>query len=294
MVRGHQAQPNAVNMNASRVRTLLWCFLGFAFLAVLFGHYAFVTRKCLAYPWWAEQLSDGDGMFVTQSLALLNNGDLTFVGHPGGTVLGTHAAFYRFLALFAKPYGALAHMADLPGPSIVFSLLDMAMRASRVLTYLVFLTAFLMFWALLFRLTRSRPLAYFLAAFCVTTPIMLYPLLAIRPELFTFIFCIAALLVVLRSRPLGESLSAEIGWGVLTGIFTGLAVFAKIQVLPQLFLVFVLWLFFIDDPRGAARSKKTAIAAVCVALCNFLIMPWNWLKRPELLTDAYMRHFYPG
>ncbi|MBI4309065.1 MAG: hypothetical protein HY591_01905 [Candidatus Omnitrophica bacterium] len=282
-----------MTLNQSRAKVLICGFIGFAFLAGLFGYHSFVNRKCTAYPWWYEQGNDGDGINVTQALTLVNNGDLTCVSQPAGTVYALHGALYRGLCVFSKPHCPLMQLDKVPGPAAAFDLLDAAMRASRVLTYFIYLTLLVVFWMLLSRLSNSRCMGFFGAAFFMATPMMLEKLHIIRSELISFTFVAAMLAMVLYYRE-KKSLPAEMLWGGIIGVLAGLAIFAKILVLPEVFGVIVLWLFWQSGLRGPAESRRISAFAVLAAVFNFLIMPWHWLRRPDLLTDAYLKTFYPG
>ena len=278
-----------------RFRPFLLCFAGFAFIAILLGYHSFFNLKSTAYPWWYEQGNDGDGINVTQSLALLNNADLLCVTQPAGTLYGIHGSFYRALCVAHQPYCALMHLDNVSQLPDAFALLDLAMRASRVLTYCIYLFLFIIFWIMLFYLVQNGCMAFFLSAFFMTAPTMIEKLHIIRSELISFVFCALILMVVLvYTYQWKKSLPREIAAGLLIGICGALAIFTKILVLPEIFILFLIWSLWQKNSRETITSNKIPALAIGVSLLNFLIMPWHWLKRPALLTDAYLEKFYPG
>ena len=277
--------------------TKIWFLIGLALIAGLMGHYAFVIARHLSYPWWYELASDGDGLYVTQTLVLINNGDLTMVFHPGATVFAIHGFVYRILSFFVPAYHPFVHLDQVSTPAEAFAILDLAMRTSRVLTYALNIAGMAVFWQLLYQLTKNRAVAYFLAAFLMTTRFMLIErVTTIRPELISFIFCVLMLSFVLyRRESAGTPVAATGIWGgIMTGFLGGLAGLTKLQALPLVLCAGAWWVFMPARACGGMSSKKTAFFALAAAAGNFLIMPWAWLERPALLTDGYFKHFYPG
>ena len=279
-----------------RAHGKLWGFIGFTSVAALMAYYAFVSARSLNYPWWHMLTNDGDGIYVTQTLALLNGGDLMHIYHPGATLLAIHGAVYRVLAWFFPPYHQFLQLAHMPNLSATFGLLDLAMHTSRVITYALNLLALAMFWKLLTQLTKSGVLAFFLAAFFMTTPFMMYlRITTIRPELLNFMFCALMLSMVLnlRERQNGH-IQHGIFWSIMLGVVAGLGLLAKIQIGPELVGVALFWIFSKTSFFDGLAAKKTAAWGLAVALANGMIMPWAWFKRPAFVSDAYIKHFYPG
>ena len=274
-------------------KTNLLCVLGFAFFAFLMAYDVFVNIKSLSYPWWYTLGSDGDGVYVTQTLALMNNGDLLFVFHPGATSNTIHGLFYHVLGFFFEPYRQFTHLAQMPNPPAVFNLLDLAMRTSRGIALVIDLVCMLVFWRLLYQLTKSKLLSYLLVMLFMTTYFMMLIKLFIRADVLSFIFCVVMLSLALDlKKHKGGKYSLAVFWGVFIGVCAGFAAFAKIHVVPELVCVAAFWVFTQSGVFNGLDSKRLAVLAFIISCVNLLIMPWGWLSRPALLTDMYLQHFH--
>ncbi len=274
----------------------IWGGVGFILVGALMAYYAFVTAKCLHYPWWVGQGSDGDGTYVTQTLALMNNGDYTLVFHPGATVYSIHGMVYRFLALFFAPYQSFVQLGQVPTPAAAFEILDLAMRTSRVVTYLLNLACLLLFWKVLHLLSQRKTLSFLLAAYVMTTNFMLNErVFIIRPELTSFIFLILLFIVVMKAND-SQSNALPLGsvWALVAGFVAGLAVFAKIQALPIALCMILFWVFSKSKVLAGAPPHRLALISLIAAAGNFVIFPWSWLERPAILTSEYLRRISPN
>ncbi len=268
------------------------CFLLGAFIVGIMGYYAFVTVDCLAYPWWVGLGSDGDGTYVTQTLLLLNNGPLQLVFHPGATVYGMVGIVLRIVDVF-DPSHAFLSLAQMSNPVQVFEMLNRAMSVSRGVIILLNVLTLLLCWRVLYQLCKDVFVSLGLAGVFMTAYFMMdQRLFVIRPELTSFFFC-AAMFSWLLSIKGRSDLDRPIGMGgmVLVGLFAGLAVLAKIQVLVLVGVLAMGWFWGNSYHPGNDAPLRAARMAVIVAVINLLLMPWGWLKRPGFLLE-YLKGLY--
>ena len=104
----------------------------------------FYVNNYAAYPWWHQKGNDIDGAYTATTVGLLNNSELEFVYHPGGTVYPIHGTVYRVLNL-----ADLSRVKDIDG---AIEVLDKIVRTSRVVAVLlgvIFAAIFLSFLPIL-------------------------------------------------------------------------------------------------------------------------------------------------
>ncbi len=277
-------------MNKNKAQ--IYCFAFALGVLGIMAYYAFVTVNCLAYPWWVGLGSDGDGTYVTQTLLLLNNGPLQLVFHPGATVYGLLGIILRVVDSFdpAHIFLNLQHMKD---PAAVFVLLDHAMHISRIVIFLLNVLCLLVFWRVLYQISKDLFLSLGLSGVLMTAFFMMdLRVFIVRPELTSFIFCIAlfSLLLSVRQKRLSKE-AVGIPTMIMIGVLGGFAILAKVQAI---LLVGPLALWWFWNMPGMILKKiedRVTWTAVSIAVINTVIMPWGWFKRPDFLL-GYLKELY--
>ncbi|MFC1460934.1 hypothetical protein ACFLQR_00320, partial [Verrucomicrobiota bacterium] len=105
-----------------------------ALLLVVFTlviRYFFVTGNFMAHPFYHR--SDADAIYASQTILLLNDGDLFYNHHPGATVYMTQGAVHRLLGLFDDNHSALMQLADTSSSSQAEFLLTTAVMTGRII-----------------------------------------------------------------------------------------------------------------------------------------------------------------
>lgn len=114
----------------------LWIALGILFTVALLSYHFFVNLKCPFYPWWHEfdRNDDISGVYIAQTMALFNRGDLVFVDHPGGTIYMLYGFYLRAVSLFSSQilFNNLSLIPDMQG---AFHVLNQAMFHSRIFNF---------------------------------------------------------------------------------------------------------------------------------------------------------------
>ena len=261
---------------------------------IIMAYFGFVTVQFLSYPWWVGLGSDGDGTYITQTLTLLNHGTLELVMHPGASAYGLLGIILRAVATI-DPTHAYLRLPHLQTPAEVFALLDDALHVARLSIALLNVFCFLVFWKVLYQMSRNFLFSLGLAAFFITTYFMMdQRLFILRPEIFSFVFCVLLLALLLN---ISEKSRAQKPIGlmsmIMVGLLAGLAILGKIQVSVLIACLFVWWIFFLPVSLKKTLDNKITWIAVVSSLLNFVIMPWQWCKRPDFLID-YLKQLYHG
>lgn len=274
---------------------LTFTFLGLTFLALLLGYHAFVNIKCLSYPWWEELNNDADGNYVAQTLALINDGSLHYVHHPGGTVYTLHSLVYRSLMPLDKKFALLGQLPKVPNIQVAFALLNIAMHTSRVITFILYLSFVAVFFLLLYQLTRHLLISFFFTFFYCASRAAVHHLFIIRPELLNMLFCgLAFSLILSLNSDTAPRLFSRVGKNIFIGVSLGFALLAKIQAAPLVIaLLGTQWYLEFHPRLSESSAKKVRMANIVFPFVNLVIFPWWAVQRPAFLTDSYLLNSGP-
>ncbi len=258
----------------------------------------FAVGKYSAYPWWHQHGNDVDGTYAGTTVALLNNGPLLYIHHPGGMVYSIHGTVYRFLAFFNDAYYRLMHLREVRNYNQAVEILDLAVHASRIITLFIGIGFLIVFYAVIYRLTRRLSVAFLLTFFLGTSKAFVQHTYMIRPEVPNLLFFLAGLCWTLVQRQRKKLSFRDLGWSsVPIGIFLVFSILSKIQIGPGVAIYFVLMMCFLlwgqQDFLGKLRQEYFYYGFV-LSLINFLAMPWWALKRPGFLTPEYVHALHPA
>ncbi len=275
--------------NKAQICAFLLCLGAMGIIA----YYAFVTVNCLAYPWWVGLGSDGDGTYVTQTLLLLNNGPLELIFHPGASAYGLLGIILRIIGNL-DPTHAFLSLSAMQNPVQVFAMLDHAMHVSRLVVVILNMICLLLFWRVLYQLSKNLLIALGLSAFFMTTYFMMEQrAFIIRPEIFSFFYMLLCVtLLISTQQRLASGLSVGIFRMMGIGILAGLAFLAKFQTLPLIACLFIWWVFATSSKFQKNIETRILWVACASAVVNIVIMPWSWLKRPDFLLDFLKNLYY--
>lgn len=216
--------------------------------------------------WWFYSTNDACQGFSAHSLSQRLGGSVETAVWPGATLATPY--LYRSMFLVTPPLlnGQIDVVEKLLEDSVYFHW-NMAS---------IYGVAFIwLFYIFLYRLTESNFISLFASCILVINPSFAMQVTSVRPELPSLLwFFAAALLATNRmnnQRSLGEP--------IFFGVFVGLAVFSKIQVLPA--LPFVVAIYFWKrwpsaercSSGGNERLTNLGIAAIVFAASFGFLKP---------------------
>lgn len=267
-------------------------FIVYSSVVCIMAYYAFVTASCLLYPWWVGVGSDGDGTYLTQTLLLINNGPLELVFHPGASAYSILGIILRIWGI-TDPSSGFLNLAMMQHPNQVFEMLNHSMHISRVVIFMLNVVCLGVFWRILYMLSHHIWVSLGLASFFMTTYFMLEQrVFILRPEIFSFIFCLLLFWLLLQTfQKQNSNKWKRFASMILVGFLAGMAILAKIQIAPMILCLLLWWIIFSPVELNKAIKTKLSVVTLFVAALNLAIMPWGWMKRPEFLLE-YLKNLY--
>ncbi|MBF0522335.1 MAG: phospholipid carrier-dependent glycosyltransferase [Candidatus Omnitrophica bacterium] len=255
----------------------------------------FIIGKYSSYPWWHSNGCDSDGLFAATTIGLLNGSSLSFLMHPAASLCSLYGIGYHILAIFSPQYNQLFHLNQITSFFDALRILDLAVCASRIFNLLFSLVFVAIFFSFLYRLTRSRIIAT-LVTFClINMRGFLYYSYWSRPDLLALLFIFASLYLYYSRTPQTScSWTSTIKLFMLIGLLNGLAIFAKIQIIPAVVILFgsfaIYHVFFVSTNETSQYLSKRLKTSLVISLLNMALMPWWMLKRPAFITPDYLKY----
>lgn len=261
---------------------ILMFFLCYNFFFI--GNYA-------AYPWWHQSKNDIDPTNAGTTVGLLNNSELQYISHPGGTIYFLNGLAYRWLEHFDRQHKDLFALDKVKSLNDASDILETATRTSRILTLMITLVFAGVFYGVLYSLTGSPLWSFLFAFYALTSEACLMHTYMVRPEILSMLFVFLAAwlwIVALRNRTF--SFKNLLSLAVATGFLMGFSVFSKIQSGPMILaLIGVLAIvLFRKEQTAVFLTLNHSRAMLILAVLNFLIMPWWAFRRPAFMTPEYI------
>ncbi len=268
---------------------------GILILCFFLIHNFFFVEKYVDYPWYHIWLNDVESANAGQTVAILNNGELYFILHPGATVFTIHGTVYRILSWISPSYQKLMHLSDVKNLSDPLKILDLATRTSRVIALGTSLLLLIVIFALINQLTTNLLISFLFTFYIITSPAFLidYPMVrAETPNLLFFFGAVLFYVFRIRKNAL-SSVSEYIKLSAPIGVMIGLSAFAKLKTGPaiEVFLGVILFQLFQINREGNVIKLNSRNLWFCLSfsLINLILMPWWALKRPAFLTIQYLQ-----
>ena len=229
------------------------------------------------------QVPDADSFIVAQTVLILNGGDFTYNHHPGASVYMVYGGAMKLLGILDQKFQDRIRLENMDGIDKAEEMLSVATQISRLVSLAIIMAFIAIFYGVVFATVGRRSLAVLGTFYPATSFAFLFHLPIIRPEMLSICFMFASVLFVIFAwkNPPQDRLK----W-VAAGFFAGLAVLAKIQILPLLLLLFIAvfthsWVSGFDQP---APKRSVILANWRPTLLFGFLIPWWALAPPDFLT----------
>jgi hypothetical protein len=258
-------------------------------VCALLVYYFFAVGRFNQDAWY--RIADADAVFAAQTVALLNDGDLTYIHHPDAAVIAAQTVVHQILGSFSEAHSNLGRLTGRDHPDLVV-LLTTAVQTGRYLSLLMAFCFAVILYALLLRITGRWIIAFVFMFLIVFSKGVLRHIGIVRPELPSIVFFYAAVLFLVVGCSCRKQWVSVLSLA-LAGLACGFAILSKIQIAPSMILLLpiVAIMLFLQPPKGlCALVDRAPFIGVGLATGNMLIFP-NWaLAKPSFLTpESYAR-----
>jgi len=235
------------------------CFISMVILAVPAVIFHTSLMKSGERSWWYYTSNDACQGFAAQSISQRLGSPVETVVWPGATI-PTPYLYAKIISAIPMSEGNIAAIESLLAESVKFH-----WRLSAIYS-VVFIWLFFLF---IYRVSGSNLFGLFSAIVLAINPWYAFQATCIRPEMLSMLWLLAAAHVAIN-KPSNTYLLAQ---NLLFGLCVGLAVLSKIQILPALGCVVVLYfskrwaIDSISSERGAyERGLNTTIALLTLVI----------------------------
>jgi hypothetical protein len=198
--------------------------IGVIALIVIFSVLAFPAFDLFGKrPWWYFCQNDACHGFTAQSISISNGAAIQTVVWPGATL----STIYLFLNSDKQ-----RNFLNSESISEVENLIARGVRFHWLQSFIISLTFLLIFYFLSIELSQSKVLSLFATSLIVANYNFIWQSFVVRPEIPSVAFGMLSCLVICKR----QNKLSEIKKVFLSGIFMGIALLSKIQVLPIILL----------------------------------------------------------
>ena len=268
---------------------------GLCLLAIcgLLAYHFFAVCEYHTLPWHYQ--ADQDAILGPQIILLLNDGDFTRLHHPGATTVASQSLVHRLLAPFHPGHRNVFRLFNLASLDEAVALLELVVQTGKVVAFLSTIALVIAVYFLIAEITDNWFVSFVYTGAIATSTGLVYPrnIASIRSEMQSVaFFVISALLCYLLLSRKKLSFVGFLAGFLGSGVLLGMAVWAKVQILPQTFMLLLALALVVL--LGATHLKRRTfdtrmpIVNLGLALTSVVVFPYWTLVRPSFLTAEFV------